>query len=421
MQAGIPSHRVSTGLARLFLAFESVEYRWFWSSSFFSSMSQGMSQLAQGWLVLEITDSPFWVGLVAGIQGLGLVSFGAFGGALIERLDVRKLLAFVYISSAGLALTLGVLFLLDLIALWHLLVAALLQGIVQAIQLPALNAMVYRIVGRQRLLNAIAARMMAMNLSRIVGSLIAGALIAKLGVGSCYLYVAGSTFLATLILLLVKGSFRSSSGREPFWRSMGQGLQYVWGNGPVRTLLLLSLAMEALGFSHFVMMPVMAKNVLEVGATGLGYLSAASGFGAMASTLVVASLGDFRHKGALLAVTAGSAGLSLVFFGFSPWFPVSLVAVMMVGGSLMAYDVTMSTMLQLLSSDTVRGRVLGLYGLTYGFTPVGGLIAGAIASAASAPVALGIFGGLIAACVLGISRRVTRMRPTQESRESVMR
>ena len=415
MQQGIPSRRVSTGVSRLLLAFESVEFRRLWSSTFFFSMSLGMLQLAQGWLVLSKTDSPFWVGFVAGIQGLGLVCFGLFGGTLVERLELRKLLATVYFTSAGLALVLGVLIVLDRIALWHLLVAAGFQGGFQAVQLPALNSMVYQIVGPQRLLNAIAARMMAMNISRIVGSLIAGALIAKFGVGSCYLYVAGSTSLAALMLLTIRGTIRSPSAREPFWHSMRQGLSYAWGNRPVRTLLLLSLVMEGFGFSHFVMMPVMARDVLDVGASGLGYLSAASGFGAMASTLVVAGLGDFRHKGVLLAITVGAAGSSLVFFAFSPWFLVSLVAVTMVGGSLMAYDVTMGTTLQLLSSDGVRGRVLGLYGLTYGFMPLGGLVAGAIASAASAPIALGIYGALIVTNVLRISRPVTRLRPTQES------
>ena len=374
--------------------------------------------LAQGWLVLQETDSPLWVGLVAGIQGLGLISFGAFGGTLVDRLDKRKVLALAHFSSGSLALAVGALELSDRITLWHLLIAAMLQGCFNAIQLPTLNAMIYQIAGPQRLLNAVAARMMAMNISRIVGSLIAGALIANFGVGSCYLYAGGSAYLGTVVLLMVRGSFRSPSDRESFWRSMAQGVKYAWGNGPVRMLLVLSVLMEALGFSHFVMMPVMARDVLDVGATGLGYLSAASGVGAMTSTLVVASLGDFRHKGALLAATAGATGLSLVFFALSPWFLVSLVAVTIVGGSLIAYDVIMGTMLQLLSSpDAVRGRVLGLYGLTFGFTPVGGLLAGAIATAVSAPFALAIFGALIVANILRISRPVIRMRPTQESRE----
>ena len=421
MQSGIRSARVSTGLARLVIAFDSVEYRWLWSSAFFSSMSMGLWLLAQGWLVLKITDSPFWVGLVAGIQGLGLISFGAFGGTLVDRLDRRKVLALVYFASAGMTLTLGVLVLTDHIARWHLLVPALLRGGCEAINLPALNAMVYQIVGPRRLLNALAARMMGMNISKIVGSLIAGALIAKFGVGSCYLYIAGSSYLAAALVLMVRVTSESPGSREPFLRSMSQGMKYVWSNGPVRTLLLLSVVIEMFGFSVHVMMPVMARDVLEVGATGLGYLSATMGAGAMISTLVVAGLGDFRQKGVLVAATAAAAGLSIAFFALSPWFPVSLVAVAMVGGTLMGYDITMGAMLQLLSSDEVRGRVLGVYGLTYGFTPVGGLMAGAIASAATTPLALAVFGALIVAYVLRVSRPVASLRPTQETREGVPR
>ena len=404
-------------MARLVIAFDSVEYRWLWSSSLFASMSLGTWLLAQGWLVLKITDSPFWVGLVAGLQGLGTVSFGVIGGTLVDRLDRRKVLAFGYFASASLAIILGVLALSDQVDRWHLLVAAALQGACNSLHWPAQNAMLYQIVGPNRLLNALAARMMGMNISRIIGSLIAGALIANLGVGSSFLFTGVATYVAVLVLLQVRGSFRSPPAREAFWHSMTQGLRYVWGNAPVRTLLLLSLWMETLGFSHFVMMPVMARDVLDVGAWGLGFMSAASGFGAMASTLGVAGLGDFRHKGVLLAATAGAAGLSIIFFAFSPWFPVSLVAVTMVGASLMAYDVTMGTMLQLTSADAVRGRVLGLYGLTYGFTPVGGFVAGIIGAAASAPVALGIFGGLIVAYVMRVSRGVAQLRPTQETPE----
>ncbi len=381
---------------------------------------------------------------VAGIQGLGLVGFGAFGGTLVDRLDARKVLALAYLTNASLILALGVLELSGDIALWHLLVAAVFQGGCNAVQLPALNTMIYRIAGPQRLLNAIAARMMAMNLSRIVGSLAAGGLIAKFGVGSCYLYAGCSTYVAVALLMLVKGTFRAPSDREPFWHSMGEGLKYVWSNKPIRMLLLLSLAMEAFGFSHFVMIPVMARDVLHVGPSGLGYLSAASGFGAMVSTIIVASLGDYKHKGALLVATAGAAGLSLVFFAVSPWFLVSLVAtagaaglslvffavspwflvslvaVTMVGGSLMAYDVSIGTVFQLLAPDAVRGRVLGLYGLTFGFTPVGGFLAGAIAFAVSAPFALSIFGVLIVANILRISRPVIRVRPTRDSSDGVI-
>ena len=403
-----PKH---AGLSRLFLAFEVVQFRWLWSSILFSSMSMGVRMLAQGWLVLEITDSPFWVGLVAGVQGLGLVGFGAFGGTIVDRFDKRKVLAIVHFGSGSAAVLTGVLVITGDIELWHMLVFSLIQGLLMATQLPASNSLAYQLVGPQRLLNAMASRLVALNISRVIGSLVAGALISQYGVGTSYLFAGAASALGIGFLWFIKGDFQTSSEREPFWQAISQGLKYIWGAKNIRRLLLLSLLMEAFGFSHFVMMPVMARDVLHVGAAGLGYLSAASGIGSTLSTIAVASLGDFKGIGALLTGTAIAAGVSLVLFAFSPWFAVSLVMVALAGGSLMAYDVTMSTMLQLLSYDEMRARVLGIYGLTFGFTPVGGFFAGTVAAALSASIAVAAGGIIIMVYVASIARSIVRIGP----------
>lgn len=402
-------HGEKRGFPRLFVAFEVVQFRWLWFSILFSSMSMGVRMLAQGWLVLELTDSAFWVGVVAGLQGLGLVGFGAFGGTIVDRFDKRKVLAAVHFIGGGVAFLTGALVITGYVELWHMLIIALVQGLLMATQLPASNSLAYQLVGPQRLLNAMATRLMAMNISRIIGSLIAGALISHYGVGSSYLFAGASSILGLGFLGFVRGSFQSSSQREPFWLAISQGLKYIWRSTNIRGLLILSLFMEAFGFSHLVMMPVMARDVLDVGATGLGYLSAASGIGSALSTLTVAGLGDFKSKGALLTGTALCAGISLVLFAFSPWFAVSMLTVALAGGSLMAYDVTMGTMLQLIASDEMRGRVMGVYGLTFGFTPVGGFFAGSVAAALSAPIAVAAGGIIITAYVASRFRFIGRI------------
>ena len=408
-----PSERISTGrkLPSLLLSFEVVQFRWLWLSIFFSSMSMGIRMLSQGWLVLELTDSPFWVGLIAGLQGIGLVGFGALAGTIVDRFDKRKVLAAAHLGSGAAAIAVGVLFVTDKLELWHLIVAALMQGIVMATQLPASNSLAYQIVGPSRLLNAMATRLAGMNFTRIIGSLIAGALIERYGAGSSYLFAGGCSLVGVSLLWFIKGNFRSSTEREPFWRSVSQGIQYSWRSADIRRLLLLSLIMEAFGFSHFVMMPVIARDVLHVGAQGLGYLSAASGAGSALSTILVSSLGDFKDKGKLLVGTAFGAGVTLSVFAFSTWFPASLVLVAMVGGCLMAYDVTMGTMLQLLSLDEMRGRVLGIYGLTFGFTPVGGFFVGAVATALTASIAVAMGGAFIILYVAAIARSALRISP----------
>ena len=401
-------------LSRFFLAFESVPYRWLWSANGFAAMGISMRMLVQGWLVLDITDSPFWVGLAAGLQGLGLVGFGTFGGVLVDRLERRRLLMSAQVASGTLALIVGLLVVTDQIALWHILAVAIAQGVLQGVQLPVNHALIYQAVGPHRLLNAMAARMLAFNVMRIVGSLIAGALISSVGIWSVYMVAAGGMYVAATLIFFMRGTYRAPTEREPFWQVVSGGIRHVWGNAPLRMLLLLSLLMEAFGFSHMIMLPVMARDVLEVGAIGLGYLSAAGGAGAMVSTIVIAGLGDYRNKGRLLVGTAATAGLFLVLFAVSPWYLVSLGMVAVVGASIMAYDVTMGTLLQLLSPDAVRGRVMGLYGLTFGFTPLGGFLAGAIATAINAPFAISMGGVVIMAYVLRLLRPIGRIEATQE-------
>lgn len=355
-----------------------------------------------------MTNSPFWVGLVAGMQGLGLVGFGPLGGTIVDRFDKRKVLAIVHFNGSVTTFVTGILIITDNIELWHMPILALLQGMFMATQIPASNSLAYQLVGPHRLLNAMATRLTAMNASRVIGSLIAGYLIARYGVGSSYLFAAISSLIGLTLLWFVKGTFKEYSKKEPFWNDIKVGLRYIWVVTPIRKLLLLSLLMEAFGFSHLVMMPVMARDVLGVGPEGLGYLSAASGLGATMSTLMVASLGDFQHKGPLLVFSAIGTGIALIAFAFSPWFAISLIMVGLVGALIMAYDVTMGTMLQIMADDDMRGRVLGFYGLTFGFTPIGGFIAGSIASAINASVAVAAGGVVIVIYVTRIARSVIR-------------
>ena len=186
---------------------------------------------------------------------------------------------------------------------------------------------------------------------------------------------------------------------------------------PLRVMLLLSVLVETFGFSYIVMLPVIAKNVLHVGPSGLGYLSAAGSVGALAGTVVVAGMSEFRAKWTMLTVATGVAGISLVLFGVSPWFITSLILATVVGSALVIYDASINVLLQLLWNDSVRGRVLGLYGLTWGFTPVGGFIAGVIASVASAPFALGVGGTVIVGYALSV---LNRMRGTAHIAEKPM-
>ena len=393
---------------RLFAAMANRNYRWYWLCAGFSSISMSIGMITQGWLVLEITDEPYWVGLIAALMGVGHVGFGLFGGVMVERWDKRKVLIGVQVLSGLVALAVSLIIFADRLDLWHLAVAAVLQGVLMSVRLPSGNTMVYLMVGRKVILNALASQHIALNLSRVVGSVVAGSSIDGLGFEYAYLFMAISAWLGGLMVVMVRGDYRSLASVEPFWRSAMEGLRFAWSRAPIHWLLLMSVLMELLGFSFLVMLPVMARDVLGVSATGLGVLSAANAIGATVSTVIVAALGDFRNKQALLIFTAMGAGLSILLFALSPWFAVSLALSALVGATLMSYDATMGTILQLLTTDAVRGRVLGLYGLTFGFTPLGGFMQGIIASVYSAPLALGMAGTVIVVYVIGMRRFLAR-------------
>ena len=393
---------------RLFAAIANRNYRWYWFCAGFSSMGMTIGMITQGWLVLEITNSPFWVGFVAASMGVGHVGFGLIGGVVVDRWDKRKVLIAVQALSGLVALVVSLLIFADRLDLWHMAVAAVLQGVLMSVRLPSGNTMIYLMVGRKVILNALASQHIALNLSRIVGSVVAGTSIEILGFEYAYLFMAISAWLGGLMVVMVRGDYRSLGMVEPFWRSAVEGLRFAWSSATIRWLLLMSVLMEMFGFSFLVMLPVMARDVLGVSATGLGYLSAANAIGATVSTVIVAALGDFRNKQALLIFTALGAGLSILLFALSPWFAVSLALSAMVGATLMSYDAAMGTMLQLLTTDAVRGRVLGLYGLTFGFTPLGGFIQGIIASIYSAPLAVGMAGAVIIGYVIGMRQSLGR-------------
>lgn len=405
-------------LGRLFLALSVRDFRFLWANNGLQALGASMEMIAWGWLVLEMTDSAFWVGATAGLRGLGHVGFSIFGGVIADRVDRRKTLVFMQSVVGLLALTVGLLVVTDRITLVAILSLTFVRGITAGVVLPLSNALIYDTVGGDRLLNAMAARLTAFNLARIVGSALAGALITSAGVGACFLVVGGVNLVAPATLLFMRGDFQGAGRSEPVLRNAADGLRYAWRSRPLRSLLTMSLLVEMFGFSHFVMLPVIARDVLHVGASGLGYLSAAGGAGSLVGTVGVASLGDFRRKGLLLGLAAGGAGLSLVLFATSSWYPLSLLLAALAGGTLMAYDPTMATVLQVLSTDAMRGRMMGLYALTFGFTPLGGFAAGIVATVLSAPIAIGLSGGVILAYVIPMFGRITRIEGGAEAVEA---
>jgi MFS family permease len=351
-------------------------------------------------LILELTNSPFWVGVAAGFRGLGAILFALPSGAALDRFDRRKLLMLAQGINVLLGVIVGVLIVTGHEQLWHLLTASMFTGITQAIQVPARHTITYDLVGPERLLNANATNFLAFSIMRAAGPALGGIMVVAVGIAGAYFLMAALSLAAVLVLLPIPKPTSQPRPTEPMLASIREGLEYAKRAGPVRSMLILSLLAEVLGYSHAYMMPVIARDVLGLEADGLGYLMAAYGVGGLISNIMIASRGGIKARGWLLLGSIGSYGVLLMVFAASPWFLLSLVLQCAVGAAGIGYDTTQSTLLQTNVPDAVRGRVMGLYTFTLGLTPIGGFQLGIAAGFIGAPLAVGIGGALLTLSVL---------------------
>ena len=354
----------------LFSALNNSNYRWYWFAAFFSSMSSGVNLITQGWLVLEMTDDPLWVGLLAGITGVAQISFSTFGGVIVDRWNKRVTIIIIQFFTGLLGLILTLLLIYNHLDLWHLAIAAMFNGILQSVRIPTGNSIVFSIVGSKSILNALASQLIGFNTSRMIGSILAGTVISVFGIEFSYLLVMLSSWIGAVLFLFMGGNYESIVKSDSFWKSLREGIKYSWNDKSILLLLFISALIELFGFSFFIMLPIIAKEILGLNAQGLGYLSAANALGSTISTIFVASLGDFKYKPHLLLFSAICVGVSLMIFAFTDFIILSFILSFIIGAFLMSYDASMGSLLQLLCTDEIRGRVLGLYGLTLGFTPL---------------------------------------------------
>lgn len=377
-------------------------YRWLWFDSLFGSMRLITLFVARGWLVLELTDSPFWVGLAVALRGVTQILLGAFVGVLLDRVNRRHALMVAEGGNSLVALVLGVLILTGQIELWHLLFAGVIEGMFVSVRWPVLNMLTYQIVGPERVLNASASNMFGFNLGSVTASAVAGLLIAEYGAGIGYLYAAGCGFIGVACLSFIKGNFLPQQGRQEAFRdALFGGLNYIRTHESVALLIFITFAMSFLGWSHISMLPVMARDVLGQDASGLGFLSAAGGVGALFATFAIAALGDYQDKMRLIRLSAATTALGLLLFAFSPWYPLSLVLQAILHAALMALESASTATVLLLTSEEMQGRVQSIYSLVFGFTWLGGVLLGTIATLSSAPIAIGL-GAVAIGVVLAI-------------------
>ena len=367
-------------------------YRFLWFGTVATQLGQWMQQIALGWFMLQLTDSALWVGLIgfsAGIPSL-LVTLPA--GAFIDRSDERRVLMITQWAAMTVAAALAVLILLDLARPWHLLVAAALMGTIMAVNQLVRQTFVTSLVPRERLANAVSLNSAGGNAMRIIGPSIAGVIIGAFGVAACFVVQALALGVAMLMTLRIKrGDARGGSvapGR------VLDGLSAVRKQPSLGGLVLLTAVPSVLVFPYIQLMSVFARDVWDIGAAGLGMLMVASGVGALGGALTAATMDRVARKGLAVIVVAVVYCASVAAFAISPYPALAMAALVFSGFSGSIFFSLTSTLILLLAEPALRGRVMGVYMLTNGFTPFGALALGGLSESWGAPVAVG------AACIL---------------------
>lgn len=400
-----------------FRAFRHANYRRFWFGMLISLIGTWMQGTAQSFLVYEMTGSALQTATVMVAFALPSLLFSVFGGAIADRYDRRRLLVGTQISFMTSAAILAALTLAGLVQVWHILVLAFASGVTMAIDAPTRQAMLSALVDREDLQNAIALNAVVFNGSRIFGPVLAG-IVYKVG-GPGWAFALNAVSYLAVIWPLVRMRLVPDAGRAAVASMIAEirdGLRYVRSHTAVRSLLLLVAGVGAFGFAWMVLAPAFTVSVLGMGPMENGYLLTATGIGATAGALTVATLRGFRRPGVFVLTCATLAGLTLALFSFTRTLPAALVVLAMVGFFLTAFMSSANGTIQSLVEDRYRGRVMSLYTLALiGSGPAGSLLAGSVADAVSVPASLAVNGALVVACAALIYLRapvVARLRST---------
>ena len=373
------------------------DFRLFWASTLCYSLGTGMETVAVGWLVFDITGSPFMVGVAAAARMAPFFFLGVLSGAMADWLERRLFLLFSALAGSVVAVIMAALLLAGDPQVWAVITLVAAGGCVLAFTLTIRQAYTFDITGPEHALNGLSLNQMAMQAGGIGGALISGALIASVGPGWQYLAV-GASYLGSAAVLLVIGrsTRRAPPQRESVLQNLAGYVQFLRQNRVLLVLMCLASLTEVLGFTHLTLLPVFAKDVLHVGPAGLGYLTAVRQAGGLTGLALLANLRDFHRKGLLMFAIAAAFGLGLMAFSVSSALVFFIVVLAVVNACAMAVDTLYKTLMQTNVPDEQRGRAMGSWVLSIGVAPVGHLGVGALAAALGAPGALLVNGAVLA-------------------------
>ena len=400
------------GLRTTLRALRHRNFQLFFSGQLISLIGTWMQNIAQDWLVFRLTGSPQMLGVVAFMQQIPIFLLAPVAGIVADRCNRHRTVIATQSLSMVLGLILAVLTLSGVVRVWEVIVLATLLGVVNAFDIPARQAFLIDMVGREDLLNAIALNSSMFNGARIIGPAIAGVLVASIGEGWCF-FANGVSYIAVitglLLMRITKGTALEQGGSPV--ENIIEGFRFARHTAPVRALLLLVGLVSFAAMPYTVLMPVFVGHVLHGTAFQYGLLMGATGLGALAGALTLASKTTVQGLGRWVWVAGTGFGISLILFSLTRSLGFALAALVPAGFSMMTQMGATNTLLQVMVPDRLRGRVMSLYSMMFiGMGPIGALVAGFAAARVGAPGTVGI-GGLI--CLIGafvFARRLPGLR-----------
>ncbi len=370
------------------------------SASFFDAIGFMGEQVAISWLVLELTDNPFMVGVALGLRMAPLFFLGIIAGTIADMADRRTLIRLLNMGMALLMVGIGALIYLEMLEVWHLLAFAVAGGCISAMHQTARQSFAFDVVGRDNLVSGLAYVGLGMRLGGLAGSIAAGYLIDGPGAHIAYWMLASGYIVSTALLSFIRSPGQAASrSRQPILQNLREFGSELRHNNPLLVIMIIVAGTETLGFSSGTAFPSLARDVLEVGAEGLGWLNAFRSGGAVAGIALLSLFGEVRRKGTLLLLTLLGFGASLLLLGQSsafasflfagesvpilgqsPAFIIALTATAVIGGAMAFSDVFSQSIMQNIVPNEQRGRAMGAWVVGIGTAPIGNLQVGALAA-----------------------------------------
>lgn len=404
------------GSSRLKFALRALRhrnYRLFFAGQSLSLIGTWMTQVATSWLVYRVTRSAWLLGFVGFSGQIPALLLAPFAGVWVDRLNRHRVLKLTQFLSMLESFALAALALSGQIRIWHIIALTMFQGAVNAFDMPARQAFfVEMIEDRADLANAIALNSSMVNGARLIGPSIAGVIIAVAGEGYCFL-IDGFSYLAVIgsLFLMRIAPPREQRPRTNVITELKEGWSYVMGFVPIKAILILLAAVSLVGVPYMVLMPVFASTVLHGGPHTLGFLTGASGVGALGSAIVLAMRKSIVGLGKNIAVSAFSFGGGLIALGLSPFLWLSLLIMLVTGFSMMQQMAASNTILQTIVQEDKRGRLMSYYTMAFiGMAPFGSLMAGAVANKLGAPITVMIGGSLCVLVAIWFSMQLPAIR-----------